>query len=632
MFLTDEMLKESGPRESAGADDRAPSPLSDTADATQEEKKSETELPQAPKKKTQDNYAVDEKKLQPNTITIDTSLQHPDDLSGGVSTTSPDRPSPLPTQSQEHHLTSRDSQSQRQSYTTAEHMMPQMVHHRPTEHIPHMPALMIPNMPNMRGSVASAHLNGYHTPTVPMQGMPLAQSQMMINTGGSSGKRKIHLRLLEDIPVSSKRVSFLGFGGRKKKRSSLLTPRSFDPPEEEKEEKDEFIDRGRVTVSWYEGTTSMELLEHVQNSVKRKLGLDKNSKLSDLRILDEGFDPPEEIVLSPYIPDGSRLLLRFSTQSKDGYITPPIRSYSDGPPISPSAAPSPYRSSVDLNGLGLNPNQLAMLGTRLKGLDVNGESSKTPPSIRRKTRDKKTKASKLESKASTDEDNDDVASHASTTLEMNSLHPEDQIEKSLRQITELLLADRTRGYIPPRREKRQVIFTLANYFVLFLSLIAISAEIQARAPQWHKSIEQQFKNVQSCSKNESAMYECISQGDFAGLIASVVLWISRSAATRRIFLFGFESPRKLWTVVYECMVTSVCWGFSYMFIRRGMNPDTSQNFLQKYWKDAVYGSLAGFNAAFMKHVLKNLIPQEAIEDVLMQDRKLKILSWLQLAE
>jgi hypothetical protein len=69
-----------------------------------------------------------------------------------------------------------------------------------------------------------------------------------------------------------------------------------------------------------------------------------------------------------------------------------------------------------------------------------------------------------------------------------------------------------------------------------------------------------------------------------------------------------------------------------MFIRRGMNPDTSTNFLQKYWKDAVYGSLAGFNAAFMKHVLKNLIPQEAIEDALMQDRRLKILSWLSLAE
>lgn len=333
--------------------------------------------------------------------------------------------------------------------------------------------------------------------------------------------------------------------------------------------------------------------------------------------------------MSPYIPDGSRLLLRFSTQNKGGDITPPIRTYSDGPPISPSAAPSPYRSSIDLNGLGLNPNQLALLGTRLNGL---GNSSKTPRSERK--RQKKAKASRVESKGSndSDNDNDDLVSQASTTLETNSLHPEDQIEKSLRQITELLLADKTSRYVPPKREKRQVIFTLANYFVLFLSLIAISAEIQARAPQWHKSIEQQFKNVQTCSKDEDALYECISQGDFAGLIASVVLWISRSAATRRIFLFGFQSPRKLWTVVYESLVGSVCWGFSYMFIRRGMNPDTNQNFLQKYWKDAVYGSLAGFNAAFLKHVLKNLIPQEAIEDALMQDRKLKILSWLSLAE
>ena len=113
----------------------------------------------------------------------------------------------------------------------------------------------------------------------------------------------------------------------------------------------------------------------------------------------------------------------------------------------------------------------------------------------------------------------------------------------------------------------------------------------------------------------------------AGLVASVILWVSRSAATKRIFLFGFDSPRRLWTVVYESLVTAICWGFSYMFIRRGMNPDTSRHFLQKYWKDAMYGSLAGFNAAFMKHVLKNLIPQEAIEDAL-QDRQLKILAWL----
>ena len=64
-----------------------------------------------------------------------------------------------------------------------------------------------------------------------------------------------------------------------------------------------------------------------------------------------------------------------------------------------------------------------------------------------------------------------------------------------------------------------------------------------------------------------------------------------------------------------------------MFIRYGMNPDKNCDFLWRYWKNAVYGSLAGFNAAFMKQVLKNLIPQEAIEDAL-QERQLKIFSWL----
>jgi hypothetical protein len=335
-------------------------------------------------------------------------------------------------------------------------------------------------------------------------------------------------------------------------------------------------------------------------------------------------------VLSPYIPNGSRLLLRFSTSDKGGALTPTI-TYNGKPPISPSAAPSPYPSSINLNGLGLNPNQLALLGTRLKGLETPYTPSKTPKSERKKIqRDKKGKGIAGDRKSSKEQDEnetfDDAVSQASTTLETNSLHPEDQVEKSLRQITELLIADRANRNVP-RQEKRQVIFVLANYFVLFLSLIAISAEMQARVPQWHTSIEQHLKNVQNCSKDEDSLFECVSQGDLAGLVAPVVLWISRSAATRRIFLFGFESAQKLWSVVYESLVTAVCWGFSYIFIRRYMNPDTSENFLQKYWKDAVYGSLAGFNAAFMKHVLKNLIPQEAIEEVLMQDRKLKILSW-----
>jgi hypothetical protein len=360
--------------------------------------------------------------------------------------------------------------------------------------------------------------------------------------------------------------------------------------------------------------------------------------------------------LSPYIPSGSSLLVRFSTKDAGADVTSSggggafgqsmrRQSYSsDGAPDSPSAAPSPHPSSLDLHGLGLNPNQLALLGSRLKGLhtpmpslllppvaDLDDEHDHKKPARKPKRLEPriKSKPEREERKKEDKQDkDDDDASKESSTMEMNSLHPEDvRIEKSLQNITELLIADRQKRRYVPKQEKRQAVFVLANYFVLFLSLIAISAEIQARAPGWNAAIEGHLNNVKNCSKDQDALFECVSNGDMAGLVASVVLWISRSAATKRIFLFGFDSPRKLWTVVYESMVTAMCWGFSYIFIRRGMNPDTNSNFLHKYWKDAVYGSLAGFNAAFMKHVLKNLIPQEAIEDAL-QDRQLKILSWL----
>ena len=117
--------------------------------------------------------------------------------------------------------------------------------------------------------------------------------------GGGGGKRKIHLRLMEDIlPLQGKRVSF--FSIRKKKRGSLLsTPKAGETPGgggSGVDQDEEFVDRGRVTVSWYEGTTSLELYEHVRRSVVRKLDLRGTVKLGDLRILDEAFDPPEGTV------------------------------------------------------------------------------------------------------------------------------------------------------------------------------------------------------------------------------------------------------------------------------------------------------------------------------------------------
>ena len=53
------------------------------------------------------------------------------------------------------------------------------------------------------------------------------------------------------------------------------------------------VDRGTISVSWFEGTSSLELQEHVNKSVLRKLKLDKGQQLDDIRILDTKVDPPE---------------------------------------------------------------------------------------------------------------------------------------------------------------------------------------------------------------------------------------------------------------------------------------------------------------------------------------------------
>jgi hypothetical protein len=56
------------------------------------------------------------------------------------------------------------------------------------------------------------------------------------------------------------------------------------------------VDHGIITISWYDGTTSNEMQEHVYNCVLRKLNSERKTdeiaaegkiKLEDVRLLDE---------------------------------------------------------------------------------------------------------------------------------------------------------------------------------------------------------------------------------------------------------------------------------------------------------------------------------------------------------
>lgn len=350
-----------------------------------------------------------------------------------------------------------------------------------------------------------------------------------------------------------------------------------------------------ITVCWYVGTTTVELQEHVRKSIVRMLG----KEVFNIRLLDYDPDDAEgftEVVLSPHIPSGSKFIVKYTLAPlrKDTPVRTIYR-YGETAPDSPSAALTPSPSiSNNLSSYNGPPKNDAMI--RPNVVKEESDALSPPPAL--------PLTSLIESNSAS------IGMMPSVVDAPTAGIPKEKV----------VVVQATQTQI-----KKHVIFTLANYFVLFLSIIAISAELHERAPKW---MNDQLSQVQACAVDRDTLFECVSNGNISGLIASIALWLSKSKFTSRVFLFGFRTRNELWTVVYECFVTSFCWGFSYCFIRRGLNPDTRQNFISKYWKDTVYGSLAGFNAAFMKAVLKNLIPKEAVEEVFKETPQLSIVSML----
>jgi hypothetical protein len=128
-------------------------------------------------------------------------------------------------------------------------------------------------------SFSYTHQNSFGAPVHP----PLMVVQTSAGTGG--GRRKIRLRLQEDV---RSRFSKHGLLGHIRRRSTRMFGSPDDLPEYAP------VDRGSITVSWFEGTSSLELQQHVRKSIIRKLKMEtSNVELEDIRILDETTDPPE---------------------------------------------------------------------------------------------------------------------------------------------------------------------------------------------------------------------------------------------------------------------------------------------------------------------------------------------------
>lgn len=67
--------------------------------------------------------------------------------------------------------------------------------------------------------------------------------------------------------------------------------------------------------------------------------------------------------------------------------------------------------------------------------------------------------------------------------------------------------------------------------------------------------------------------------------------------------FGVIDNKSWKSTCSDCIVNFLSWSFSYLFVRRLLNPETSPTVFEKYSMDAFYGGLAAAATAFMKPIL-----------------------------
>jgi hypothetical protein len=155
---------------------------------------------------------------------------------------------------------------------------------------------------------SATHALGYVPQAVESQS-PYRYAPIRASVPSSEGRRKIRLRLQEDTPrnlQTNQRARSGSFLGHIRRRSSRMMFGS-DESQAIQEMADPFesttTDRGSITVSWFDGTSSLELQEHVRKSVIRKLKVDSNVELNYIRVIDETVDPPEGKKLQTVAPN-----------------------------------------------------------------------------------------------------------------------------------------------------------------------------------------------------------------------------------------------------------------------------------------------------------------------------------------
>jgi hypothetical protein len=162
-------------------------------------------------------------------------------------------------------------------------------------------------------TTTTAHIhNGNHTVMLQTH-VPPGQSILH----HSVGRRTMKLKLMEEVRTDglqtegSKKSIFSRVSVLARRTRSMGSNDDFELQDNKavvmlnssspQKVKTMVVDRGEVKISWYDGTSTVELQDHVRKSVENKMRIGRKKLLLNLRVIDESTDPPEGMYVLLYL-------------------------------------------------------------------------------------------------------------------------------------------------------------------------------------------------------------------------------------------------------------------------------------------------------------------------------------------
>ena len=103
----------------------------------------------------------------------------------------------------------------------------------------------------------------------------------------------------------------------------------------------------------------------------------------------------------------------------------------------------------------------------------------------------------------------------------------------------------------------------------------------------------------SCSANTNTSLPFVESDRATSLIIALI--------ESKILLLGFPSQNELRHQVFESLLGAVCWGTCFLFIRKGCNPQSRRNFIQRFEKGTVIAFLSIFYGSMWRSIIKRSI-------------------------